>query len=87
MSDKEEFPGLEEEHRQLSLEERRDHVLIEILMRLSSLERLIIDKGLIEEEEFVTYIKNSYDLLMEHMKAGVDESLIDTMLNNNGLKN
>jgi hypothetical protein len=85
MSDKADFPDSEKDQ-QLFREERRDHVLIEILMRLSSLERLIIDKGLIDEKELLAYIQSSYDLLMEQMKSGIDETLADTMLNK-GMKN
>lgn len=69
-------------------EERRDFALIEILMRLSALEKILVDKGVINTEDLLGYIKNSVNELIEHMQAGIDKEKLSSMLKgSNGIKN
>jgi hypothetical protein len=72
----------------LSSEERRDYALIEILMRLSALEKVLVDKGVINAKDLLDYIKNSANALIEHMQAGVDKDKLNNILKNStGIKN
>jgi len=73
----------------LNTEERRDYALIEILMRLSALEKILVDKGIINAEDLLGYIKNSVNTLIEHMQAGIDKDKLSSMLkgSSSGIKN
>jgi hypothetical protein len=64
----------------LNTEERRDYALIEILMRLSAVEKILVDKGIVNADDLLGYIKNSVNALIEHMQAGVDKDKLSNIL-------
>ncbi len=71
----------------LNTEERRDYALIEILMRLSALEKILVDKGIINADDLLGYIKDSVNTLIEHMQTGVDKDKLSNMLKGSSIKN
>jgi len=75
------------DNKQLNTEERRDYALIEILMRLSALEKILVDKGIVNAEDLLGYIKNSVNALIEHMQDGVDKDKFSSMLKGSSTKN
>lgn len=68
-------------------EERKDYAIIEILMRLSALEKVLVEKDIVKQEELIKYIKSSTDTLLEHMKVSADKAAINVLNNKDSLKN
>ena len=71
-----------------SSDERKDYALIEILMRLSALEKVLVENGTVTLEDLIKHVKNSADTLLERMKANADQqSVINIPGNKSNLKN
>lgn len=71
----------------LNTEERRDYALIEILMRLSALEKILVDKGIVNADDLLVYIKNSVNVLTELMQENVDKDKLSSMIKGSSDKN
>ena len=57
-------------------------------MRLSALEKVLVENGTVTQEDLIKHVKNSADTLLERMKANADQqSVINIPGNKSNLKN
>lgn len=74
----------------LLMEDKRDYALVEILLRLSSLENLLINTGVIKREDLTSYLREASDLLVDSLKDTLEKGALDNVFkksDNNGMKN